>query len=125
MHTIKKQTGASALGNLTLVLLLVFGAITVMKLWSPYFEDMAIKSALDGVAKDSASGSLGAKDLVVSIKNRLDVNEVNLDPKFIHIKKDNGLITIDIKYERRIHMYANIDAVLSFEHTATINARSS
>lgn len=124
MNTIKKQTG-SAMGNLVLVLLLVFGALTAMKLWSPYFDDMAIKSALNSVAKDDASHSMSAKDLVEAIKKRLDINEVDLDSKSIHIKKDDGLIKIDIKYERRIHMYGNIDAVLSFDHSATINARSS
>ena len=123
MNTIKNQYGMSTLGLMTVALLIVFGAVTAMKLWTPYYDDLAVKTAVENIAKEEATRAMSPNEILQTINKRLQVNQVTLSKDDIKIKKEDGLIKIDVIYERRIPMYGNIDAMVKFNHSATINAR--
>ena len=125
MKKITKQYGMSTLGMMTVVLLIVFAGVTIMKLWSPYYDDLAVKTALENIAKEESTRVMSPKEIFSTINKRLTVNQVTLKKDDVKIKKEDGLIKIDIAYERRIPMYGNIDAMVKFNHSATINARGS
>ncbi len=123
MNTIRNQYGMSTLGLMTVALLIVFGAVTAMKLWTPYYDDLAVKTAVENIAKEEATRAMSPNEILQTINKRLQVNQVTLSKEDIKIKKEDGLIKIDVVYERRIPMYGNIDAMVKFNHSATINAR--
>ena len=118
-----KQIGSSMYATMFIILVLIFVAVTVMKLWAPYFDDMAVKTALKNVAEEETTRTMGPKDIRSTLNKRLQVNSVTLDKDEIIIKKEDGEVTIDIIYERRIPLYGNIDAVLSFNHNATVTPK--
>jgi len=124
MHINKnRQIGASMYVTMFMILILIFGAVTVMKLWAPYFDDMAVKTALKNIAEEETTRTMGPKEIRSTINKRLQVNSVQLEKEEIVIKKEDGEVTIDINYERRIPMYGNIDAVLKFSHGAVVQAK--
>ena len=123
MNTITRQYGMSTLGMMTVALAIVFAGVTAMKLWSPYYDDLAVKTALENMAKEEPTKSMGPNEIRQTINKRLQVNQVTLSKDDIQIKKEDGVIKIDIIYERRVHMYGNIDAMVKFNHSTTINAR--
>ncbi|MCK5789330.1 MAG: DUF4845 domain-containing protein [Ketobacter sp.] len=125
MHINKnKQMGASMYVTLFIILMLIFGAVTVMKLWAPYFDDMAVKTALKNIAEEQKTRTMAPNEIRSTINKRLQVNGVELAKEEIVIKKEDGEVTIDILYERRVPMYGNIDAVLKFSHSAVVQAKS-
>ena len=119
----KKQTGSSAWSTLILVLALIFIAVTIMKLWAPYYDDLAVKTALKNVADETETRAMSPKEIRQTINKRLQVNQVNLNAEDIHIKKEDGEVNIDIIYERRVPMYGNVDAMVKFQHSAKFNAK--
>ncbi|HEX4938022.1 MAG TPA: DUF4845 domain-containing protein [Candidatus Kapabacteria bacterium] len=123
MDTIKRQNGMSTLGMMTVALAIVFAGVTAMKLWSPYYDDLAVKTALENIAKEESTKAMGPGEIRQTINKRLQVNQVELSKDDIQIKKEDGVIKIDIIYERRVPMYGNIDAMVKFNHSATVNAR--
>jgi len=123
MNTITRQYGMSTLGMMTVALAIVFAGVTAMKLWSPYYDDLAVKTALENMAKEEPTKSMGPNEIRQTINKRLQVNQVTLSKDDIQIKKEDGVIKIDIIYERRVPMYGNIDAMVKFNHSTTINAR--
>ncbi len=125
MHTIRMQRGMSTLGMMTVVLLIVFAAVTAMKLWSPYYDDLAVKTAVENISKEESTKTMSPKEVLDTLNKRLQVNQVTLSKDDVVIKKEDGLIKIDVIYERRIPMYGNVDAMVKFNHSATINARGS
>lgn len=125
MNTITRQRGASTLGMMTIALALVFAAVTGMKLWGPYYDDLAVKTAVENLAKEDATRAMGPNEIRQTINKRLQVNQVTLNKEDVLIKKEDGVINIDIKYERRVPMYGNVDAMVKFHHSATVNARGS
>lgn len=125
MNTTRNQHGMSTLGMMTVALLVIFGAVTAMKLWSPYYDDLAVKTAVENMAKEDATRAMSPNEILQTLNKRLQVNQVTLAKDDVTIKKEDGIIQIDVVYERRIPMYGNIDAMVKFNHHATINARGS
>jgi ABC-type transport system involved in cytochrome bd biosynthesis fused ATPase/permease subunit len=125
MNTIKNQHGMSTLGMMTVALLIVFGAVTAMKLWSPYYDDLAVKTAVENMSKEESTRAMTPNEILQTLNKRLQVNQVTLNKDDVKVKKEDGIIKIDVVYERRIPMYGNIDAMVKFNHHATINARGS
>ena len=96
-----------------------------MKLWSPYYDDLAVKTAVENIAKEESTRAMSPKEILDTLNKRLQVNQVSLSKDDVKIKKEDGIIKIDVIYERRVPMYGNVDAMVKFNHSATINARSS
>lgn len=119
----KKQLGASAYATLFMILVLLFAAVTLMKLWAPYYDDLAVKTALKNVAEEEVTRSMAPKEIRKTINTRLQVNGVQLDADEIVITKEDGNVKIEILYERRISMYGNIDAMVKFKHEASFSAK--
>lgn len=119
----KKQTGSSTWGVMFIVLALIFGGVTAAKLWSPYFDDMAVSTAVKNIAEEEITRSMSPKEIRDTINKRLQVNSVELKKDEIVIKKEDGEILIDVIYERRLPMYGNVDAVLKFSHSAKVKAK--
>lgn len=119
----KKQIGSSTWGVMFIVLALIFGGVTAAKLWSPYFDDMAVSTAVKNIAEEEITRSMSPKEIRDTINKRLNVNNVSLSKDEIVIKKEDGEILIDVIYERRLPMYGNVDAVLKFSHSAKVKAK--
>ena len=119
----KKQFGGSTWGTMFIVLALIFGGVTAAKLWSPYFEDMAVGTAVKNIDEEDTTRAMSPSEIRATINKRLQVNNVTLHKDEIIIKKEDGEILIDVIYERRIPMYGNVDAVVKFNHSAKLNAK--
>ncbi len=119
----KKQIGSSTWGVMFIVLALIFGGVTAAKLWSPYFDDMAVSTAVKNISEEESTRSMSPKEIRDTINKRLQVNSVEQKKDEIVIKKEDGEILIDVIYERRLPMYGNVDAVLKFSHSAKVKAK--
>lgn len=119
----KKQFGGSTWGTMFIVLALILCVVTAAKLWSPYFEDMAVGTAVKNIAEEDTTRTMSPSEIRATINKRLQVNNVTLHKDEIIIKKEDGEILIDVIYERRIPMYGNVDAVVKFNHSAKLNAK--
>ncbi len=46
---------------------------------------------------------------------RFRINNLRLPEGFMVINRDKGTVTITIDYEKRVHIFHNVDAVMSFK----------
>ena len=118
-----KQIGASTWATMYIVLSLIFLALTATKVWTPYFDDMAVKTAVKNIADSGSTAGMAPKEIRATINKRLQVNNVVLTPEEILVKKQDGEVKVDVIYERRIPLYGNVDAVLKFNHSATLQSK--
>lgn len=123
MH-INAQRGQSMWGNLFMIGALIFAAITVMKLWSPYYDDFAVAKAVENMKSDPAVAGMNANDMLASLNKRLQISGVTLVKEDVKIAKDDSGIQMDIRYERRVPMYGNVDAIVKFNHSLKIPSGS-
>lgn len=121
---IKAQRGQSMWGNLFMIGMLIFAAITVMKLWSPYYDDFAVAKAVENMQEDPAVPAMNANEMRESLNKRLQISNVELTKDDVKVTKNDTGIQMDITYEKRLPMYGNVDAVVKFNHSLHISSGS-
>lgn len=124
MRTARKQQGMTAISMLLLLIIGGFFALLVMKLGPIYLENYKVKTVLANLESQSNLASLSALKIRRAISKRLYINEVRrLDDKDIKIKRVGQVIQITIDYEVRENIFANVDAVVSFQERAELQSR--
>ncbi|WP_295432635.1 DUF4845 domain-containing protein [uncultured Thiodictyon sp.] len=108
------------------VLVVVIFVVTVLfKLGPAYMSYMTMKSIMNGVA-ESPEPILGGKAAIMKVlENRMMVNEVRtIDSKSFAFKKvGEEAFGVTLTYERREHLFFNVDAVLTFSHSVVVKGR--
>ncbi|MCG6869407.1 MAG: DUF4845 domain-containing protein [Gammaproteobacteria bacterium] len=121
MKSMQRQRGASFLLWLVLIGILGFGMVVGFKLFPVYLNGYAVEKILNEVAQDSRGKGYNNKKIIwQSISKRLDVNSIS-DVTYDNLtfKRESGNSTVDIDYEVRKHLFANIDAVIVFKFSET------
>lgn len=118
MSTMKNQRGMtmwSLLFVLGVIALIVF---LILKLLPVYLADMKVRSALDGLSRQSDVGSMSKTEIGAALGKRFEIDNVD----HVNLTKDMTITArgrnraIRIKYEAVVPMVANISALLEFDH---------
>lgn len=117
-----KQEGFISLGVISIILLLGIITVLTIKVVPSYLDDFAISKVLVSLHDKSnipADGS--ATDKVLSkLKLGLDTNSIRLAEDELSMRSRNGVLEIDIKYQRRFALFFNWYLVLMFDHNGMI-----
>ncbi|MEH6358370.1 MAG: DUF4845 domain-containing protein [Pseudomonadales bacterium] len=114
---IKKQQGMSGLGMLMAVVLVVSVMLLTMKLVPVYINDYAIGNAVASLKDDANLYSRSKTEIRKIIRKKLKADYTDdLSNDAITIEKNKGVITIDVLYETRVPVIANIDLIATFSH---------
>lgn len=112
-----RQTGASAL--VIMIVVLFFGGLLtlVIKLGPAYLDDITIQEALESLEGTENLSSLTQAEVRSLIDKRLSVNNVRgFDAKNISVEKNGDLVLINVDYEVRNNLFRNVDTVIHFQH---------
>ncbi|GAB2189478.1 DUF4845 domain-containing protein [Sessilibacter sp. MAH2] len=112
------QLGLGMAGWLVVILLIGLAASQVFKLAPSYIDNYTIRSELKKLAlAPGGVESLSLQEIRSSINNSFLVNGIRGDiPQALDVKKSDGRTIININYEKRIKMFYNIDAVMTFNN---------
>jgi hypothetical protein len=105
--------------------LVAFIAVVLMRTGPAYLSFLTLRSAMNSVAQ-SPEPIFGGKPAIMDLINRrLEINDVRgVDQKSFKVqKRDDGTYEVNVDYERREHLFGNIDVVLSFAHAVEVRAQ--
>lgn len=108
--------GLSAIGALA-VLVLVAGGITItLKLAPHYLDFYTMQSIIEGLPAQEVRGATRV-GLAEMLEKRFKINNLRDFPirDIIHLDRSRDGTVLDVRYERREHLFFNIDVVLTFE----------
>jgi len=128
MNSKRTQSGITLIGFLFLLAVIGFFAYMGMILFPVYSEYSGVSKAVETLAKEpgSAEKSLDVVRTELMFKFSLQyVSDGSVPIQAIRVLTVNGLKTLDVAYERRIHFVSNIDFAISFHKTATLSHVSS
>lgn len=122
MHRLVQQDGRSAKT-------ILFGLVTVgvllfllFKLVPVYLEHFAIVSSLRSMEEDVGMRTKSASELKTFLQKRFDINDVKrVRSDDATIKHQGRSTVISIAYEVQIPLVSNIDLLISFNNSATLN----
>ncbi|WP_158227183.1 DUF4845 domain-containing protein [Mangrovitalea sediminis] len=112
----KHQRGASVLGMLIIMIVLVSVATLAIKLGPGYMDHYTIEKSIVSVTQEAGPSDRTPDGVRKLISRHLDVNAIDhFDAdKAIKITQVDNQIDIDLHYEVRTHIVGNIDAVQTF-----------
>ncbi|MGE5153788.1 MAG: DUF4845 domain-containing protein [Bdellovibrio bacteriovorus] len=119
------QQGIGLTGLLFAFVLVAFVAVVLLRTAPAYVSYLTLRSAMNSVAQ-SPEPIVGGRPAIMDLINRrLEINDVRgIDPKSFTIQKlDDGTYDVQVAYERREHLFANIDVVLTFDHAVRVQAQ--
>jgi|WetSurSiteA1Bulk_404760.scaffolds.fasta_scaffold41942_2 hypothetical protein len=121
-----KQRGLGSLSNLLIILVLAAVALAGLKVAPYYLEFYKVQKAVDSLKGRGDIATLPAEQIRRVLDNQLYIDEVRrLQRDDISVKRSASQVFVDVKYEVREHLVANIDFVLVFAQAAKFNVDSS
>ncbi|WP_317929366.1 DUF4845 domain-containing protein [Halioxenophilus sp. WMMB6] len=113
---ISKQQGLGMVGWLVIVLICGLTFSQVLKLFPAYLENWGLSGELKKMAElPNGVESLSVSEIKKRMQNYYLVNRVSTEAKkSLTIRRDEGRLIVEMPYERRVHMFWNIDVVLDF-----------
>jgi hypothetical protein len=116
MKSINRQQGASALGVLVLVGMFGFLLMCSMRVVPSYLEGRGLRAAIEHVLEDPEIPKASIRLIRRKLENSFNMNQITALPaRDIIITRDGNLIIIDAKYESRVPLVLNIDAVIKHD----------
>ena len=118
----QKQKGVSGIFILIFLAMTALILLSAFKLYPVYFDHWAIKSVAESYEDNTELSEMSEREIIKNFQKRLITNGIR-DFSFkdsVFIEKLDGEVIIDIEYERRVNIYKNVDAVVSFKDERTI-----
>ena len=126
MIAARGQRGAGMTGIFLILAALGLAMMLLLKLGPFYMGFWTLKSVMNDVA-ESPEPILGGRPAIMTrLSNLMNVNDIrDLDPKSFQIRKiDGDRYEVKVAYERRAHLFANVDAILTFAHEVIVKSPS-
>ena len=112
----RHQSGMSILGMLTILLMLGFFAMCIIRMTPPFMEYLSVKDIVSRMAMEPDIAQLSSADIRRKISNIFNSNQIYLlDPKDVEVFSKNGKTFIDANYEVRLPVMWRIDAIMKFD----------
>jgi hypothetical protein len=117
LSSMNRQSGASPL--VILIMILFFGGVLTLgiKLGPAYMDDRTISAAVESIRDTEGLSQMGPAQIRALINKRLIVNNVrSLKPDNITIDKNGNAVLIKVDYKVQDNIFQNIDTVIHFQH---------
>lgn len=112
----KHMRGMSIMTVFLIVILVVFFSSMAVKLLPSYFEYYQVKDSLDLMSKDPEIKRMANQKIKNNFMTKLQMNNVRgISFDSLSIERDHEKLWLNLKYEKKIHLMGNIDALLSFD----------
>jgi len=117
------QKGMTAIGWLLVMGLIAFFTLITLRLVPAYLEFAKVTSVLESLQNEPGITRKTRGEIISMIAKRFDVNDVyQVDAKQVKVKKEKGVLTVSINYERREHLVGNVDVVTTFDRQVEVVA---
>ena len=119
-----RQQGATFFS--TMIVLIVAGIFLAVgfKLYPAYYDHYLIKSVVGDVAATPEEVSKPVNEIRNTLSKRLRINQVKLPAKeALKFTRDEGVMTISLKYDVRVPMFFNVDALVKFDEQYEVISR--
>ena len=121
MRSIRRQAGVTAIGWMIILGLIGFFVFLTLKMLPSYLDYFKVASALESVEKETASSPA---EIRRHLEREFDVSYVYaITPKQIKIKNAGKHFNVTAKYDDRVHLFANVDVVMSHDKQVKVPRR--
>jgi len=111
-----RQRGMTLISWVLVLLVLGFFVLLGLKLVPIYIDHYNVRMAVEGVANEPGARERSQRSLYGKIQSRLNLNYVtDLPRNAIRIIRDVDERAIEVNYEKRENIVANVDVLVTFK----------
>ena len=121
MYNPKRQQGMTLLGWIIVLGLIAFFVLLTLRLLPNYLENFKVAETLESLRNEPDITRKAPSEVRKLISRRFMINDVtNLDARDVTITNADGRITIRARYEIRMPVLGNVDAVTRFDESVEL-----
>ena len=122
----RKQKGITLMSFLIVLVVLGFFALMAMKLFPMYSEYNNLKGAMNEFAATPNAASMTPQQIFASLEKRFDIAYVSsVGKEHIKVIRAGRGAQLNVTYEVRRELFANLDVVGKFNYTVELNGTAS
>lgn len=115
-HTPVAQGGATLYALIVVMTLLAIIIFAGLKISPAYIDNQIISNALNNMRESGDLRSMSLRDIRTSISRTMTAIGASWSSDSLDQIEENGVDYIQVKYEKRVPMFWNIDAVVKFDY---------
>lgn len=130
MQIVKKQQGMTMIGVIFVLFIIGFFGLLAIRLAPVYLSHYNVVQSIDALKRVDQSatktGETGAGNLKRRLINQLSINGVtSVTDKDIEIKSQKEAYEVRVVYDVKVKMFGNIDALIHFDNSVTVEKSGS
>lgn len=113
--------GFGLISTLILIALIAGAATAAFKLGPHYLQFWTVHSVMEDISRDPGTAAMGPQGVIQSLEKKLYIKDIrSISPNSFTIEKAQIGRELSVHYEVREHLFGNLDAILTFNHTSLI-----
>lgn len=115
-NSLNLQRGVSKFGIMMLLIVISTFLTVGLKIGPLYVDHNLITGICQDIVDNGEAQNMTVRDVRARVSNSLRINNIlDFDLSNITLQKRDGVATITVAYERRVELFANLDAVAKFD----------
>jgi hypothetical protein len=115
MNSLNRQKGMSLIGVFILAFMVIFFGLLTVKMSGSYMDHFTLTKMIETSLEGQTASRFSAIDFQDRLEKNMNINQVDLNLKeSLTISKRKSPIEIVLSYEKRVHLFANVDVVMIF-----------
>jgi hypothetical protein len=124
MQMANRQKGMTGLGWLTVLGLIAFFALLTLRMLPSYLEYYKVSAALEKLPEESGMAEVNPVAIRKALERQFDIGYVKvIRPSEVSVKPSGANYNVRAEYDDRVHLFANVDVVMSFDKTVKVPRR--
>ena len=115
ISTRKQQKGASIFAIIVLLIIAGFFFSVGFKLYPAYFDNKLVDSVLTEIIGNNDELNQSKFLIKRTVQRKFTVNQIRLPKEALKIIKEGNKVILDLDYQVRVPMFANVDAMVKFK----------
>ena len=117
------QRGMTVIAVILILISIAFIALIAMRIIPIYLSYFSVRSALEGLKKEPEVAQMSIFDIQQRIQKRFDISYVTvIDPKQVKIRQQGRDKILELVYEDRRPLIANLDVVAKFNDKIVLSS---
>lgn len=123
---VSKPRGMTLMSFVIVLVVVGFFALIIMKLFPMYSEYFNLKGVMEEYAAQPNSAAIPTTQMHNELNRRFGIAYIDsVEKDDIKVIREGGVSKLNIAYEVRVPLFANLDVVGKFDNTVPLNGRSS
>jgi hypothetical protein len=116
LSKLPKQAGASLFAIIVVMTLLAIIIVSGLKISPAYMDNSVISTAINNLVENDEIDGMSLREIRTYVGRTMQTNGARFSNDYIEEVEEGGVDYIQVRYESRVTLFSNIDAIVKFDY---------